>query len=112
MTEPTEVKEPGPPPHHWNDKVTGQRYAWGGGSTCFCTTCRRLFSSPSSFQGHLRTTTHGDDSFAVCQDPAEMRRQDEEPAFEKLDKPGWNPPELWRKTSAVTSDSVPPWKKR
>lgn len=83
------------PPHHAT--VAGVTYMWGGLATCLCTSCFRLFTSGDSFDRHyIMDQSTGE---MICYDPAEILRKDGGHAFEKIDKPTWNPPEAWSRLS-------------
>lgn len=93
------------------DRQTGEVYRWGGHNTCFCTQCRQFFIGVSSFDRHFRATTTTDGNTS-CLDPRTEMRGDGEPAFERVEKPSWNPAYAWRKTSATRGDKPPPWRQQ
>jgi hypothetical protein len=85
-------KEERLPPHHWREKTTGEVFRWGGLSTCFCTNCHRPFTSVDGFERHFLMDQRDDGDGMECYDPLTLERKDGGPAFEKIEKPTWNPP--------------------
>lgn len=85
--------------------TTRGEFKWTGLSTCFCANCHRLFTSADGFDRHYIM----DQSTGImeCYDPETMKRQDGQPAFEKIEKPKWNPPFVWSRFSPTRGSA--PW---
>ncbi len=66
---------------------------WGGRNTCHCTVCGELFARSQASDTHTTLDSNGD---VVCRDPATLVRRNGDPVFEKIPKPMWDPPHVWR----------------
>jgi len=76
---------------------------WSGALTQHCTVCGELFAGEKTADMHSTLDGHG---HVVCHDPATRTKRDGAPMFEKVPKPTWDPPYVWRRADTRDHPAV------